>query len=116
MLSVLKKKITFGNDDLSLKIDFSWDDVLTGKFTSFNNINFEYYSCLFNLAILYNLMGESKKNSSACDDLEIIKESIKYFQNSAGIFDKIKAEITTYISPKELSLDLSSNYLSYVKI
>jgi hypothetical protein len=114
MLSVVKTKITFGKDDLSLKIEFSWSDVLRAKYDSSNNINFEYYSCLFNLGILYNLMGESLKNSSSGDDLEVLKEAIKYFQNSAGIFDKIKSEITTYISLKELPLDLSANYLSYV--
>jgi hypothetical protein len=112
MLNLLKSKINFGKDDYSLKLEFGWKDVLKNDFYYSNNINLEYYSLLFNLAVTYNLLG-NQLTSKIDDDVQL-KEGIKNYQYSAWIFDKIKNEVPTYIPAKEIQPDLSVNYLTYV--
>ena len=42
-----------------------------------------------------------------------MKESVKYFQYAAFIFDKIKLEIPGVVPAKEIQPDLSTNFLTY---
>ena len=42
-----------------------------------------------------------------------MKESVKYFQYAAFIFDKIKQEIPAVVPLKEIQPDLSTNFLTY---
>jgi hypothetical protein len=113
MLYALKSKINFGRDEYCMQLEFAWKDVLRNDFYYSYNINFEYYSAYFNLAIIYVLMGKLLSKSTGDDNK--LKEGIKYFQTAAWIFDNIKQEIPICIQAKETPPDLSSNYLSYVK-
>jgi hypothetical protein len=113
MLNVLKSKINFGNDKYSLKVEFGWRDVLKDSFYYSYNINLEYFSVLFNLAICYNCLGNAVAEKG--DDDNLLKEAIKYYQHSAWIFDKIKNEVPIVIPVKEIQPDMTANYLTYVK-
>lgn len=112
MINYLKGKINFGNDQYSIKLEFSWKDVLKNDFFSSFNVNFELYSTMFNLAVCFNLLGKTVDKKS--EDENKIREAIKYFQYAAFLFDKIKQEITGIIPAKEIQPDMSSNYLTYV--
>jgi tetratricopeptide (TPR) repeat protein len=111
MLYSLKSKINFGKGEYCLQLEFSWKDVLRNDYNTSYNINFEYFSAYFNLAIIYVQMG--KLLAKTTDDLKL-KEGIKHFQTAAWIFDHIKQEIVVSIPTQETPSDLSSNYLSYV--
>lgn len=46
------------------------------------------------------------------DDAKL-KEAIKLYQYAAGIYDKIKNQITQCVSDKEIPNDLRPNYMTY---
>ena len=73
------------------------------------NIHHEYYSVLFNLAIIYYSLGRFDHGG----DETKMKDAIKYFQYASFIFDKIKQEIPGVIPAKEIQPDLSTNFLTY---
>jgi hypothetical protein len=112
MLNTLRSKINFGKDNYSVAIEFGWKDVLKNDHYYSYNVNLEYFSNLFNLAVCYNLLGTSV--STKVDDDNLLKEGIKNYQYSAWLFDKIKNEVPTCIPLKETQPDLSVNYLTYV--
>jgi hypothetical protein len=112
LLATLKTKINFGNEDYCLKINFGWKDVLNDSYLYSFNVNFEYYSALFNLAVTYSLIG--KFFIGTADELKM-KDGLKNYQYAAWVFDKIKQEISGTLSIKETPSDLSANYLTYVK-
>jgi hypothetical protein len=112
MLNQLKSKINFGNDTYSLQIEFTWKDSLKNDNHTSYNVNLEYYSAMFNLAVIYRQIG--KCYFGANEDGKL-KEGIKSFQYAAWLFDKIKNEIPSFIPVKEINPDLSSTFLSYVK-
>jgi hypothetical protein len=112
MLNVIKSKMNFGKDDFSIKVDFAWRDVIKNDFWYSNNVNFEYYSSLFNLAIAYSCLGSSILSS---DDEVKLKEGIKYFQFSSWLFDNIKNELPSLIPAKETPTDMTQNFLTYVR-
>ena len=95
-------------------MEFSWKDTITGDFFYSSNMNLEYFSVLYNLGVIYSLMGRSVNIMDP--DLEEAKhkEAIKFFQYAAWIFDKIRAEIGNCLPNKEISPDLSENNLTYV--
>jgi len=95
-------------------MDFSWKDTLTGDFYNSNNMNLEYYSVLYNLGILYSLMGRCVNIADPELEEAKHKEAIKNFQYAAWIFDKIKQEISNNLSNKEISAYLSNNNLTFV--
>jgi len=76
----------------------------------------EYYSVLYNLGVIYSLLGRCVESENSEFDENKHKEAIKNFQYSSWIFDKIKNEINTHLSHKEISNDMSSNNLSFVNI
>lgn len=109
----MKEKINFGKESFSIKLDFSWSDSIKGDTLTTNNINFEYFSVLYNLGVLYHLMGRFIANSNPSDDNKL-KEGINYFKYSAWVFDHIKQESGTSLTSKETQTDLSMNFLSYL--
>lgn len=112
MLNLIKSKMNFGKDEFSIKVEFSWRDVLKNDYWTSYNINYEYFNCMFNLAVASFNLGMSIPLTD--EDIKL-KESIKVFQQAAWLFDNIKNELPTYLSQKETPCDLSANYLSYVK-
>lgn len=110
LLIAIKQRMSFGNDDLSVKVCFSWRDVLKDSNYSSYHFAHEYYNNLFNLAVCLVNLGKSVSFKS--DDIEI-KAAIKNFNQAAWIFDKIKQEASAQIPAKELMPDLSSSYLTY---
>ncbi len=97
-------------------MEFGWKDTFSRDYIYSNNMNLEYYAVLYNLGVIYSLLGR------ACDlmdpDLEEskLKEGIKEFQYAAWIFDKIKQEVPNNIPAKQVSPDLSENNLYFVII
>jgi hypothetical protein len=111
MLNVIKSKMNFGKDDFCIKVEFGWKDVLKNDFWFSFNVSHEYYSNIFNLAVIYYNLGSSILLS---DEETKLKQAIKYLQYSAWLFDNIKNEIPSIIPVKETPPDMSSNYLTYV--
>lgn len=114
MLNQLKTKVSFGKDSFSLKVEFSWKDVLKNDFYGSYNVNMEYYSNLFNLAVIYYNLGYSI--NPAVEEESKVKEGIKYFQHAAWLFDSIKNEFPSMFPAKETPPDMSGNFLTYVNI
>ena len=106
MLYIVKKNILFGNEDYTVNLNFNWTDILTEKEFSSNNIDFEYYNSLFNLASIYYLIGINYKNSNN-DQISI------YFKNALSIFKIIKNECYKKLNKNELCFDLYPSYLEY---
>ena len=106
----IKSKMIFqkNNNDL----EFSWDDTLTGNSLTSNNINFEYYNILFNLAIIYFYLGYKKSNMEFIDK-NLRKEAIKDYKHSLYLFNTIKEEAINNISQNEFPLDLHPMYCEY---
>ncbi len=103
--------MNFGKDNLCIKVEFAWKDVLRNDFISSFNVNFEYFSSLFNLGVCYYSMGMAVELT---EDETKLKESIKNFQYAAWIFDNIKNELTNAVTAKEIPTDMTPNYLTYV--
>jgi hypothetical protein len=112
LLSVIKSKMNFGKDDFSIKVEFAWKDVIKNDFWYSSNVNHEFYSGLYNLAVAYYSLAAS---ISQADEDTKLKEGIKYFQYSSWIFDNIKNELPTLIPAKETPPDMTQNFLTYVK-
>ena len=69
----------------------------------------DQYGMLF---VLYEVPEHISVEAAGTDDVKL-KEAIKSYQYAAGLFDKIKNEITQCVSDKELSNDLRPNYMTY---
>ena len=111
-ITSLKSRISFGTDNFSLKLQFSWKDILNNDYYSSYNINYEYYSNLFNLGVVYTYLG---KSTAIDEDETKLKEGIKCLNYAAWVYDKIKAELPNLIPIKETPSDMKADYLSYVK-
>ena len=112
-LNLLKSKMSFGKEKIAVHLDFTWKDTLKNSNFSSMNINFEIYNVMFNLATIYlNIARMESVEAAGTDDVKL-KEAIKSYQYAAGLFDKIKNEITQCVSDKELSNDLRPNYMTY---
>ena len=109
-LVAVKSKMIFqkNNNDL----EFVWDDTLTGNSFTSNNINFEYYNILFNLAVIYFYLGYKKSNMEFIDK-NLRKEAIKDYKHSLYLFNIIKEEAINKISQNEFPLDLHPMYCEY---
>ena len=97
-------------------MEFAWKDSLNGNFYYSNNMNLEYYSVLYNLGVVYSLMGRAIDITNPDLEEPKHKEAIKLFQYAANIFDKIKQEVSGCLASNEISPDLSENNLTYVLI
>ena len=111
-LNTIKGKMTFGQENFCVQIEFQWKDIFKNKSYSSYSINFEYYNVMFNLAMIYCIMGILITNECG-DDEERLKESVKYFRYASGLFDTIKNDASNGIPAKELPPDLGYSYMSY---
>lgn len=110
LLTSLRQRLTFGKDNMSVSVQFSWLDVLKkDNYTSYT-YHHEYYNMLFNLGIILFNLGRFV-NPSESDD--VIKAGIKNFNYAAWIFDKIKNELPQNVNLKDIQPDLSPTFLSY---
>jgi hypothetical protein len=105
--------MNFGKEEYSVKVEFTWKDILKNSNWGSYNISYEYYSNLFNLGVMFYLLASSIGIDNTDEDLKL-KEAIKYYQYAAGIFDSIKNEAPASIPAKETPPDLTTNYLTYV--
>lgn len=108
LLNTIKMRMTFGKDDMSVKVSFTWSDVLKKDNFSSSSYAHEYYNMLFNLAIAMFNLGKTVKIDESEDAL---KQSVKQFKEAAWIFDKIKQESPSLLNPPQP--DLTSAYLTY---
>ena len=107
----IKQKMTFGKENYSCKIEFTWNDTIKGSQWRSYSIWFEVYNTLFNLAVLYYFLGINV--SKASTDKIGHKEASKYFRNAMYIFNVIKEEAMTKIPEKELPYDLFPGHMDY---
>jgi len=110
-LMAIKQKMTFGKENYSCKIEFTWNDTIKGSQWRSYSIWFEVYNTLFNLAVLYYFLGVQVAKAST--DKNGHKEASKYFKNAMYIFNVIKEEANTKIPEKELPYDLFPGHMDY---
>ena len=114
MINAIRNKLSFGNDKMSIQIEFNWFDTLDERNYYSYNISFEYLNVMFNLAICYFLIGNIiLANSSEVDESKI-KEAVKMFQHASFLFDCIKTESKIQLVSKETEPDMSDDFLTYV--
>ncbi len=107
-LYALKSKISFGDKNKGIDIEFTWNDTLTNKQWKSNNIEFEFYNSLFNLAICYFVIGSFRlKKLERTNQNDIV--TIKDFRQAYYLFDLIKREAHVKIYNSQLPYDLSPN-------
>ena len=71
----------FGKESFNCKIDFSWTDTIKEKSWKSNNINFEYSNAVYNLAVIYYLLG-LEIGASSKDDKNNKKDAIINFKKA----------------------------------
>ena len=111
-LVVLRSKMLFGKESYNCKIDFTWTDTIKEKQWKSNNINFEYANALYNLAVIYYLLG-LEKGASSKDDKNMKKEAINNFKKAVCLFRTLKNEAYSLIHQSELPYDLYPTHLEY---
>ena len=111
-LNTIKTKMTFGKENYSCKIEFTWSDTIKNSNWSSYNIYFEIYNTMFNLASLYYALGFFISQSEN-PDKNSRKEASKNFKYAMYIFNVIKEEAMTKIIEKELPIDLLPQHLEY---
>lgn len=130
MIKLLKSKLSFGVFDkvnsiysnfsfilqYSIYINFSWSDTLNSEYNTSNDINLDYYSCLYNLGVIYCNLGRTINLKSPDTSDDKLKEGIKYFQHAAWLFDKLMLEVVSSLKDSELQPDLQSKGLNMVSI
>ena len=108
----LKSKMTFGKQSYSCKIGFVWTDTIANEEWKSYNIYFEIYNCLYNLGVIYYILGNNLAKT-AKDDKNKIKESVNNYKHAYSIFDRLRHEAYSAISTKELPYDLYPSHLNY---
>ena len=111
-LIAIKSKMNFGLEHKACKIDFFWSDTISGDTRASNNINFEYYNVLFNIASLYFYLAYQKCTSLNVDKA-LRKEAIKDYKRALYLFNIIRDEAVSKIDPMELPSDLTPSYCDY---
>ena len=109
---VLRSKMLFGKESYNCKIDFSWTDTIKEKSWKSNNINFEYSNAVYNLAVIYYILG-LEIGASSKDDKNIKKDAINNFKKALCLFKTLKNESYSLISQGELPIDLYPTHLEY---
>ena len=110
-MNFIRKKMTFGKDKNSCKIEFNWTDTLKNANQKSHSIEFEICNVMFNLATLYYNEG-LKIASDPTVTKEIRKDATNNFKFAMYIFNWIKEEAGK-IPEKERPLDLQDNYMEY---
>ena len=111
-LNFLRKKITFGNEQFSCKIDFIWSDNIKSNTIKSNQVEFELCNSTYNLATLYYQNGLNLWNSQSITK-EIRKEALINFKYAMYLFNWTKIEALK-IKAKELPADLHSSNMDYL--
>ena len=109
---VLRSKMLFGRESYNCTIDFAWTDTIKEKLYKSNNINFEYSNALFNLAVIYYVLG-LELGASSKDDKNIKKDAINNFKKALCLFRILKNEAYKLINQAELPIDLYPTHLEY---
>ena len=114
-LVILKSKVTFGKKKPACSISFEWYDTIKNSKYSSHNIYFEYFNCLFLLAMMYyqlaiNLINENKPLTNK----DIIKEIGQQLRTAKSLIDLIKNESGNLLPISDSSPDLSLVYLEYL--
>ena len=110
-LNLLRKKMTFGKEKYSCKIEFNWTDTIKNSTSKSVFIEFEICNSMFNLATYYFYDGFNLSNNPQATK-EIHKDATNNFKNAMYIYNWIKEEIKK-IPEKEIPLDLHESYLDY---
>ena len=108
----LKTKMIFGKENYCCTIDFCWTDTIKGNMWHSNDINFEYYNILFNIACLYFRLGYEKSLLQNINK-QLRKEAIKDYKHSLYLFEILKKEAHKKIAREELPIDLWPEYCEY---
>ena len=109
---VLRTKMLFGKESYNCTIDFQWTDTIKEKLWKSYNINFEFSNSLYNLAVIYYILG-LELGSTSKDDKNIKKDAINHFKKALSIFRYLKNEAYTLINQSELPIDLYPTHLEY---
>lgn len=110
-LNLLRKKMTFGKEKYSCKIDFNWTDTVKNATCKSVLIEFEICNSMYNLATLYYYEALNLSSNPSATK-EIRKDAITHFKYALYLFDWAKEEAKK-IPPKEMPVDLSEAYLNY---
>ena len=108
-MNLIRKKMTFGKEKYSCKMDFIWSDTIKSSSVKSHLIEFEICNAAFNLASLYYNTGLIISKTPSITK-EIRKEALKNFKYALYIFNWIKEEAKK-IPEKELPMDLHETYL-----
>ena len=111
-LIIVKSKMIFGKESYNCKIDFKWTDTIKEKQWKSHNINFEYYNALYNLAVIYYMIGLELGTNSK-EDKSIKKDAVNHFKKAVYLFRMLKNEAYTTIDQSELPYDLYPTHLEY---
>ena len=90
-LNLLKSKMSFGKEKITVHLNFTWKDTLKNSNCSSMNINFEIYNVKFILATIY-LNIARMESVEAGNDNDRLRNAIKSYQFATGFFDRIKKE------------------------
>ena len=110
-INQLRKKITFGKEQHSFKMEFTWFDTIKNVNCKSFDIIFELCNAIYNLATFYFIEGMNISGDPSANK-DTRKEATNSFKHAMYLFNYIKEEAQK-IQPKELPMDLSSNYLDY---
>ena len=110
-INLLRKKMTFGKEKYSCKIEFNWTDTVKGSNCKSVFIEFEICNAMYNLATYYFYEGLYLASTDSAKK-ETLKDATNCFKNAMYIYDWIKEEIKK-IPEKEIPIDLHEANLDY---
>ena len=110
-LNLLRKKMTFGKEKFSCKIEFNWTDTVKNAVAKSLLIEFEICNAMYNLATFYFYEGLKLSNTPSATK-EIRKDALINFKYAMYIYNWIKEEAKK-IPEKESPVDLHETYLNY---
>ena len=108
-INLLRKKMTFGKEKYSCKIEFTWSDTIKNSNVKSTFIEFEICNSIFNLATLYYNAGLMLSQTPSATK-EIRKDASKNYKYALYLYNWIKEE-SKKIPEKELPIDLHETYL-----
>ena len=110
-LNLLRKKMTFGKEKFSCKIEFNWTDTVKNAVAKSLLIEFEICNAMYNLATFYFYEGLKLSNTPSATK-EIRKDALINFKYAMYLYNWIKEEAKK-IPEKESPTDLCETYLNY---
>jgi len=107
MWNSIIKSFTFGTDEGSINVSFTWYDAYTKEKTTYTNPIAERIGMLYNLGTMYNQMGVDLTNLPG----DKAKEAANLFLTAAWIFERIKLDLVN-LKLTELTFDVSESCLT----